>query len=52
MLAQLLGVSVRQLCRWETQEAQPRTRGMEARICEILGCTTAELRGWDLSQAA
>lgn len=52
VFAQLLGVSVRQVCRWETQAAQPRTGDMEARICEILGCTTAELRGWNLSQAA
>lgn len=49
-LANLLGVSVRQVCRWETEDSKPRTTELELRLCEILGCTVAQL--WGFTQAA
>ena len=51
-LAYALGVSSRQVTRWETEDVRPRTSSMERRICEVLGCPISQLFGYGLSDAA
>ena len=49
-LALLVGVSHRQVTRWETEPVRPRNPAVDQRICEVLGCTWKQLMG--LSEAA
>jgi transcriptional regulator with XRE-family HTH domain len=51
-LADRLGVSSRQVTRWETEDVGPRTSSLERRICDVLGCTRSQLYGYGLSDAA
>ena len=41
-LAELLGVCLRQVCRWETGESHPREARMK-QLCRVLGCTEIQL---------
>ncbi len=49
-LAELLGVSSRQVCRWETGTSKPRL-DLIPEICGVLGCSLEQLL-WGVPEAA